>query len=236
MKQRKPLWRIIICVIGLITAGCATTGEQAENEESRPPAPDPIEPINRKIFAFNDRAYQYVFSPIATGYTTIMPDPLEGGIRNFFRNLKFPVRFTNSLLQGKGKRAGIEVQHFFLNTTVGFLGFAHVSEDIAGDAPPEEDLGQTLGVWGFGNGPYLVMPLMGPTTLRDGVGRFGDHYAEPLTYVDNWKVEWGTTGIEFLNDLPVWMNRYEQMKRDAFDPYISLRNAYLANRKREVER
>lgn len=203
---------------------------------------DPLEPINRAIFSFNDAAYTYVLDPIGDGYTTVTPEPVRGGISNFFTNLKFPIRFVNSVLQGKVARAGQETGKFIIDSTAGFFGFFDVSSSIDElNDVPAEDLGQTLAVWGIGDGPYLVLPLLGPSTLRDAAGSFGDSYLHPYEHADEWNDwEWefeaALRATETINGIPENLERYELLKQGALDPYIALREAYMQNRKREINR
>ncbi|MEM7674195.1 MAG: VacJ family lipoprotein [Verrucomicrobiota bacterium] len=217
--------------------------EFADFEDDYVEVSDPLEPVNRAVFAFNDKAYDWVLEPIASGYKKVTPEPVRKGIGNFFENLAFPIRLVNSALQGKFGRAGQETGKFFVNTTVGVFGFIKVSDDIDGLADvPSEDLGQTLGVWGVPNGPYLVIPILGPSTIRDAVGSIGDPYLHPYAWTEHvwddweWEIEWSLQTIELINDSPDLIERYEMIEEIAVDPYISMRDAYFQNRKRETER
>jgi phospholipid-binding lipoprotein MlaA len=194
---------------------------------------DPLEGLNRAIFGFNDFAYRFVLGPIGDGYDTIMPDPAQEGISNFFHNLATPVRGVSSLLQGKIERAHEEVNAFVINSTVGLAGINRPAKES--HEPPAEDLGQTLGTWGFGQGPYLVLPLLGPTTLRDGVGRIGAWFLNPIHYVedDEARLILGITPV--INELPENSERYEELREAAVDPYSALRDAYLKSREHAVE-
>jgi phospholipid-binding lipoprotein MlaA len=164
-----------------------------------------------------------------------MPDPAQSGISNFFENLSMPVRAVSSILQGKGDRAAKEVGAFLLDSTVGIAGIRRPSEDVFGEEIPPEDFGQTLGAWGVSSGPYLVLPLLGPSTLRDFAGDLGDFVLDPVYYVEDWEIRWGARGTEFINALPERIELYEELDDAAVDPYIALRNAYLQNRRRAVE-
>ncbi|MGB0371875.1 MAG: MlaA family lipoprotein [Opitutales bacterium] len=223
--------------------GDASDDEFADFDDGFDEVSDPFEPVNRAVFAFNDKAYEWVLSPVANGYKKVAPEPVREGIGNFFDNLAYPVRMVNSALQGKFERAGQETGKFLVNSTVGILGFVKVSEEIDGLADiPEEDLGQTLGVWGIDNGPYLVLPILGPSTARDLVGRIGDSYLHPYEWTEHvwddweWEFEWSLRTLETVNETPELIDSYERLKDLAVDPYISLRDAYLQNRKREVDR
>ncbi|MDY0132705.1 MAG: VacJ family lipoprotein [Desulforegulaceae bacterium] len=198
---------------------------------------DPIEPVNRAIFNFNDKTYIYVFTPIGKGYEKVTPRFARTGIRNFFSNLHSPLRVVNSLLQGKIKNAGKETGKFFVNTFLGFLGFIDSASSIEGLNPSEEDLGQTLGKWGIGNGPYLVLPFIGPSTLRDTIGMTGEFYINPVYYARdfNSKEKLIRDGTEALNSLPNSMELYKTLKDSALDPYTAAKNAYIQIRDEKVK-
>jgi len=145
------------------------------------PVSDPLEPLNRATFALNHGLYKVLFRPIAKGYTSIMPKPVRQGVDNAFENAKFPIRFVNSSLQGKFKRAGKEVQKFGVNTFAGFGGLIKQSDRIPSLVEvPSEDTGQTLATWAIGHGPFLVLPLFGPSSAREAVGQAGDYALNPV--------------------------------------------------------
>ena len=204
---------------------------------------DPLEPVNRAVFKFNDGLYDYALRPISKGYTRVVPEPARHGIRNFFDNIRFPIRFVNSALQGKFGRAGLETQKFAVNTVAGLGGFIRISDDVpALAAIPREDTGQTLGVWRIGKGPYLVLPVFGPGTARDTAGIVGDYFLNPLNWNlrENiewytWEVETGVTTVGILNTLPDILNTYDAPRKNALDPYIAVRSAYIQYRDAAVK-
>ncbi len=204
---------------------------------------DPFEPVNRAIFSFNDGLYDYVFRPVSKGYTAVVPQPARNGIRNFFDNIKFPIRFVNSTLQGKFKRAGLETGKFAVNTVAGIGGFIRISDDVPALAQiPREDTGQTFGVWRIGKGPYIVLPVFGPGTARDTVGFVGDYFLNPLNWNlrENlewytWEVETGVTVVSVVNSLPDILAAYDAPRKDAIDPYLAVRNAYVQYREAAVK-
>jgi phospholipid-binding lipoprotein MlaA len=204
---------------------------------------DPLEPMNRVIFKFNDGLYGYVFRPISKGYTKVVPSPARTGIRNFFDNIKFPIRFVNSALQGKFKRAGLETGKFAVNTVAGVGGFIRISDDVPALAQiPREDTGQTFGVWRIGKGPYLVLPVFGPGTARDTVGMVGDYFLNPLNWNlrenlewYSWEVATGVTVVSSVNTLPELLSTYDALHKDALDPYIAVRSAYVQYREAAVK-
>jgi len=205
---------------------------------------DPLEPMNRVVFKFNDGLYDYVLRPVSKGYTTVVPTPVRSGIRNFFENIRFPVRFVNSALQGKFARAGLETEKFFVNSVAGLGGFIRISDEVPRLAAiPREDTGQTLGVWRIGSGPYLVLPILGPGTVRDTAGVVGDYFLTPINWNLRENLEWYTwqvhTGVQVVNGvntLPDLLETYDAPRKDAFDPYIAVRSAYIQYREAAVKK
>jgi len=196
---------------------------------------DPIEQGNRDFYAFNDTMYFWLLKPLSRGYGFIIPEELRVAVRNVFYNIRFPVRFINCLLQAKGRKAGYEFGQFFINTTVGFAGLANVAANYPHLQPSKEDLGQTFGVWGIGNGAYLMLPFFGPSSVRDGLGRLGDTFLDPLWWLfdDIW-VSLAIRGGETINDTSLRIGEYEALIEAALDPYIMIRNAYVQNRNKLI--
>ena len=205
---------------------------------------DPLEPFNRTMFRFNNGLYDYVFRPVSKGYVKVTPAPVRVGLGNFFTNLKFPIRFVSTLLQGKLKHAGLEVKKFYVNTVAGLGGFIRISDDVPDIADlPSEDLGQTFGVWGIHNGPYLVLPVLGPGTARDTVGLVGDYFLNPmhwnqLQHVDDYHWWWDTAlqATDTVSSLPELLKLYDEEKKAALDPYLSVRSAYIQYRDASVKK
>jgi phospholipid-binding lipoprotein MlaA len=199
--------------------------------------PDPLERWNRGIFAFNDAVIGHVARPVYRGYGYITPSFMRTGVKNFFHNLAFPVRFTNNLLQGRGKAAGVEMSRFILNTTAGLGGLFDVARRHRPVVDVEdEDLGQTLGVWGVGEGFYIVWPLLGPSTARDSAGTVGDYFLHPLTYVHPWELGLGAKAAGTFNDLDEVLDLYDNLKQAAIEPYSSVRDAYVQYRRAKLTR
>jgi phospholipid-binding lipoprotein MlaA len=217
----------------------ATSGaEVPEVEVER--VSDPLERVNRTTFRFNDTLITHVFRPLSKGYAAVVPRPVRSSISNFFVNLDFPVRFSNNILQGRIVRSQEELWKFLINSTAGIGGLFKVSDHVpALRDVPAEDFGLTLGRWGFGPGPYLVVPVLGPSNFRDSAGYAGDYVLNPLNwyqvrifdhkYISN-AARYALAGSRFTNDLPKTIETYAQMKQSAVDPYIAVRNAYLAYR------
>lgn len=205
------------------------------NEDTGPLVPDPLEGWNRAMYHFNDGLIDYVLRPAHKGYVYITPKPLRTGIRNVFHNLAFPARFVNNLLQGKGMAAGAEMSWFILNTTAGLGGLLDLSPQHPAKVPvDEEDMGQTFGVWGIGEGMYIVWPFLGPSTLRDTAGMGGDYFLDPVTYVEPWELSLGLSAGRAFNDLDNVLDLYDDMKKLAVEPYTALRNGYVQYRRAKV--
>ena len=203
---------------------------------------DPLQPFNRAIFKFNDYIYVNVIRHVANGYAAITPDFIEKGASNFFQNLKYPVRLSGNLLQGRLKGARIETERFLVNTTLGVAGVYKAADHFKRMQPIEpEDIGQALGAWGIGEGPYLVLPLLGPSNLRDLFGVLGDRTVnpldQPLSVIDHWDWKWQFTlgAADFVSGSPALMNLYMQVKENAIDPYSALKTGYTERRRAMVE-
>ncbi len=196
---------------------------------------DPLRPINRFMYNFNDATYLHVIKPVTKGYKKVAPKPARLGLRNFFNNLGAPIRFANCLLQGKGNAAWIEMQRFLVNTSAGFLGFGDPALEKHGLYIVNEDLGQTLATYGVGDGIYLVLPFLGPTTLRDSVGRIGDTLLSPVTYVEPSEAYLGISALRLTNTYSIRGNEYEALKADAIEPYSAMKSAYIQYRTNQIE-
>ena len=207
-------------------------GELAES--SGEAVPDPLEPVNRAFFEFNDKLYFWVLKPVATGYKTVVPEEARVCVRNFFRNLAFPVRFVNNVLQGKFFGAFEETCGFLVNSTVGLGGLADIAAAVDLKRH-EEDLGQTLAVYGSGPAFYINWPFLGPSTLRDTIGTAGDTFLDPLTYLGGDWYAPGARGLNVVNETSLKIGDYESLKKAALDPYVALRDAYYQNRLSKIK-
>ncbi len=196
--------------------------------------PDPLEPINRIMFDINDGAYFWVVKPVTQTYAGVVPEPVRIGIGNFFHNVGTPSRVVNCLLQGKGSAAGTEVHRFAINTTVGVLGFGDPARDQWGLEPAQEDLGQTLAVYGLDEGCYVVWPLLGPSTLRDSLGMLGDQFLNPVRYVEPTELAIGISALRATNQGSLHIGEYEMLKSTAVDPYVAMRAAYVQYRRMQI--
>ena len=191
---------------------------------------DPLEPWNRFWFGFNDVLYRGVFKPINKGYEAVTPVELRSGLRNFFHNLLFPVRFFNCLLQGEFMDAGVEASRFIINTTAGFGGLMNPgarAKPLWSDEPDVIDTAQTFGRWGMGDGFYIVWPVIGPTTVRTSLGWVGDAAINPMAYVSPDWIPWAVSGGRALANMGGILNNYESIRRIAVEPYLAVRGAYV---------
>ena len=197
---------------------------------------DPLEPLNRATFWLNDGVYTIVLRPISKGYEKVLPKPVREGIYNAFENVKFPVRLVNNALQGNFKRAGQETGKFLVNTVIGFGGIVRQSDRFPSLADvPAADTGQTFAKWGIGHGAYIVLPLLGPSSLRDTVGLAGDYVLNPVNWVTilygghAWTIAIPSTNT--LRALPDELGKYDSATKNALDRYLAARSSYIQYRR-----
>jgi phospholipid-binding lipoprotein MlaA len=222
------------------TSGSVDRKDNPENgekgEEEIATIPDPLEPFNRAMFLFNDRVYFWVLKPVAQGYKTVVPEPPRVGVNNFFSNLKFPIRFISSLLQADFSGAATEMGRFAVNTIWGVGGLLDPASSKQLDIPKNEaDLGQTLGVYGLGQGFYIVWPILGPGSARDSIGIVGDYFLYPVSYITPWYDAFAVWAYEEVNDTSLRIGDYEFIKEAAIDPYVALRDGYVQYRQKKIE-
>lgn len=205
-------------------------------EEPRVTIADPFEPINRVFFHINDKLYYWLLKPAASGYAVVVPEPARRGIKNFFKNLTFPVRFVNCIFQGKFEGAGIEVDRFLINSTIGLAGFMDTAANQFNMKEYDEDLGQTLGSYGIGQGFFIFWPVLGPSSATDTIGMVGDAFLEPLYYLDiDTKYDAAVKAFETVNKTSLRLGEYEDFEKAALDPYIAFRDAYVQYRQNEIK-
>lgn len=210
----------LLAVAGLVVLPLAA---QAADE-------DPWEGVNRAVFSFNDTVDTYALKPIAQGYQYVTPQFVEDGVHNVFRNVGDVGNLTNDLLQGKLHAAGVDTSRLIFNTTFGLLGVFDVATRM-GLQRSDEDFGQTLGVWGVGSGPYVVLPLLGPSSLRDAPARFVDGYTTAYPYIDHVPTRNVILGV---NTVDTRASLLSAEKMIAGDKYVFIRNAYLQSREFKV--
>jgi phospholipid-binding lipoprotein MlaA len=212
---------LALALTGLLT-GCATIPSGEGDPRDR------FERTNRAIYRFNDALDRSVAKPVARAYVKVTPAPVRTGFGNFFRNLTFPTVIINDLLQLKMKGFATDTARLLVNTTIGIGGLFDPASQI-GLAAGNEDFGQTLGRWGVPTGPYVVLPLFGPSNVRDAFGLAADQFTDPKNYVKNDYVAWGLTGLSLV-DMRAELLATEGVLDRANDPYAFIRNAYLQRR------
>lgn len=195
---------------------------------------DPLQAYNRVMFAFNERADQYALKPVAKAYRFITPKPVQFVVGNFFSNLGDLWTGFNNLLQGKGKAAASDTARFFVNSTLGFLGFADVATEM-GLEKHNEDFGQTLGWWGVPSGPYFVIPLLGPSTIRDAASRPVDTYGQPYMWQDGHDaLKWSLWTVDKVHTRASLLDAEGALNDAALDKYTLMRDGWLARRRNQV--
>lgn len=226
MKARGGILLWLLMLLPVL-AGCATPGANAD---------DPLEGFNRKVYAFNDKLDRYALKPVAQGYQAITPLPARTGISNFFGNLGDVWTSLNNLLQGKPTDSLSDLGRFALNSTVGILGFFDVATEV-GMEKHDEDFGQTLAVWGVGNGPYLVLPLFGSSTLRDTAAMPVDFLAMDAYstgLVPRVAVRNAISGVKLVNARAQLLGAETTLDEAALDKYVFMRNFFLQKRRSDI--
>ena len=223
LRAKTPLLGLLL---SLTLAACATApDDDAVN--------DPLEPMNRGIFTFNQALDKMLFRPAAELYHALMPPPAQTAVSNALENLGSPLVLVHDLLQGEGERAGTTATRFAINTTVGVLGFGDPATDM-GFPGHKEDFGQTLGAWGGGEGPYLMLPVLGPSNPRDALGKLGDMFIDPMgilaSNTGNADAALGRTAGDGMDTRVEYLDTLDQMERTSIDFYAALRSAYRQRR------
>ncbi len=225
LRRNFPM--VLLVCAGLLNA-CSTVGAErtvADDEN------DPLESFNRGVFVFNERVDEFILKPAARGYDAVLHDDLKAMITNFFSNLFMPTVAVNDLLQGKLKQSGEDAARFIINTTFGFVGLFDAARDF-GLYTNDEDFGQTLAVWGVADGPYLVLPILGPRNLRDGIGWIADQFTYPLNYSDNNSVIWGGRVLNIVDTRARFLPSDKVLEQAAGDDkYLFVREAYRQRRR-----
>jgi phospholipid-binding lipoprotein MlaA len=197
---------------------------------------DPWEKFNEKMFAFNYHFDKWVLKPTAKGYNAVMPGMFQTMIDNAFTNLRMPIRFVNKVLQWKLLDAAKEMGRFLINSTLGVGGLFDVARQEMGLEEQKADFGQTLGIWGIGPGPYLVLPLLPPLTVRDGIGYFVDGSTNPLNYyIPFWPDKFGLSALDAINDRSLNLDLFQGFEEVTVDLYSAVRNGYLQRRDRMIK-
>jgi phospholipid-binding lipoprotein MlaA len=216
--------------------GSALAQAVQESTEAIEEEYDPWEPFNERMFAFNRGLDRWILKPAARAYMYVMPEPFQILIANGFDNINFVPRFVNSLLQGKWGGAGRELSRFLINSTFGIGGLFDPAKDYWGIVKSREDFGQTLGVWGSGPGPYVIVPFMEPLTVRDGIGKFVDGFMDPLSYIVPFI--WSRLGMklgDMLNERALNYDLFQGFEESVIDMYSAVRHGYLQRRKQLIK-
>ncbi len=241
----------VILAAVLFIGGCAGTPEEAEtggwssedqwasSESDLAAAPDesdgdPLETPNRFIFALNEGLDVMVIKPAAATYRFLLPNMVRDSVRNFIRNLESPVILANDVLQGELDRAETTVMRFLINSTAGVLGLFDVAAGW-GYEYHDEDFGQTLGSYGAGEGAYLVLPLLGPSSIRDGAGLVVDSFLDPLTYLVSQEILLARRGVKGIDTRSRHIETVEEIQRDAIDFYARVRSLYRQHRQDAIQ-
>lgn len=230
---------LFVALAGSVLAlGACSTSPTGYSEDGEMAISDPFEGTNRAIFSFNNALDHAVINPVVKGYRTVVPKPARSGLRNFLRNLKSPVLLANQVLQGDVDGAGNVLKRASINTLVGAGGLFDVA-GAEGIPYEQEDFGQTLAVWGVGHGPYIVVPVLGPSSLRDYAGYFVDAYADPLRWylfnIDEEGWYYARMGAEYLDLRESLLDTLEDIERSSIDYYAAVRSIYYQRRQALVE-
>jgi phospholipid-binding lipoprotein MlaA len=218
---------VALFVVAIVATGCAATPGRTVMGEDR------WEDFNRGVYKFNDTVDRATLKPVARGYQKITPGWMRTGIGNFFSNLEYPITIVNQFLQGKAVTGFEDTGRFLINTTLGLAGLFDVATPIGLDAH-DEDFGQTLAVWGLNSGPYLTLPLFGPSTLRDAPSRVVDWFLDPLTHADiAWEAEWGQRALDLVHTRASLLSLDATLER-TYDPYGFIRDAWIQRREFEI--
>ncbi len=230
------LFKNTLCIAAsaLVLAGCASSSLEPQNDGLYgQQIEDPFEEYNRSIFAFNSAFDDVVIHPVIKSYRAVVPEPARKGVSNFLSNLKAPVRLANQILQGDTQGAGDEAVRTVVNTLIGIGGLI----DVAGHEglkQEQEDFGQTLGVWGVGHGPYLVVPIIGPSSLRDYAGYAVDSFADPLRWylfnTDQEGLFYAKAGADYLDLRNSLMDVLQELEASSIDYYAAVRSTYVQRR------
>jgi phospholipid-binding lipoprotein MlaA len=222
---------LALLAIALLVGGCATTSQAdaPPSEKNR----DPFEKVNRGVYKFNDTLDRYALKPVATAYRDYTPKVVQKGVGNFFENLDYPTTIVNQFLQGKFKEGGEDTARFLLNTTLGWGGLIDVASGGTKLPKHDEDSGQTLGRWGVPAGPYLMLPFLGPATVRDTPARIVDDFTQPFRWYDAGSERWLSLGLSFVDRRAQFLPLDKTLEQ-TYDPYAFIRNAYLQRRQYSV--
>ena len=203
--------------------------------KAQPKIKDPLQPMNRAFFHFNDKLYLWIVKPSGKGYSKVVPRPARTCVARLFENVKYPIRFVNNLLQAKFKAAGLETGRFVVNSTVGVGGLFDPAKHWKIEAHPA-DFDQTLGFYGLGSGIYFDWPVFGPSAARGTAGLGADGMLSPWTYIGGVGVTLGVPAYRELNSASLHHGEYDSFKKATLDPYVAMRSAYYESRAEAVQK
>ena len=226
---------ISVACAGMLLAGCATAPppEDKEAVAAFKQANDPYEPFNRAMLDFNLALDKAVLRPVTSAYIEVVPDPLQTNVHNFLQNLRGPVIFANDLFQGEFDRAGSTLLRFAMNSTIGILGINDFAAE-AGIEKHDEDFGQTLATWEVESGPYLVLPIFGPSNPRDGVGLLADMLIDPFTWFTPFEFRMGRTVGTAVDKRARNFDQINDLEKNSLDFYSAVRSLYRQKRRDEI--
>jgi phospholipid-binding lipoprotein MlaA len=197
---------------------------------------DPIEPVNRVMFDFNDKVYFVAMKPFYGAYNSVLPEEVRTAGRNFFDNLAMPVRFVSCFIQIRPKCAGVELARFGINSTIGMAGlFDMAAKEPFIMKPQDADIGLAFGHYGIGEGLYLVLPFLGPSSLRDTAGMVADSYLTPTSYLVPFYVPISISAANMVNRGSLQYTEYEELKKASIDPYVAMKDAYIQYRRGKIK-
>ena len=225
---RRVALLVVVVATGLVT-GCATTRSAIDSVKTASQEQDPFEPVNRVIYTVNDKVDRAVFKPIAQGYEKVLPVQVRSCVANVFGNIADVPASLNNFLQGKIKDGGSDLCRVGVNTTVGILGCFDIATKW-GFEKHNEDFGQTLGVWGVPSGPYVVLPLFGPSTVRDGLALLVDSQLDPTRRINDIPWRNSSYGVRLIDKRAQALDTTNFIDNAALDPYLFVRDAYLSRR------
>jgi phospholipid-binding lipoprotein MlaA len=238
VRLRLSLLAALLALTPLL--GCATkppaSDKQAlaDYEETN----DPLEPTNRVLYAVNNGIDNVILRPAAIAYRDVVPEPLRTGIHNVLTNLNTPVQLSNDVLQAKPRRAGDTTMRFLINSTIGLAGFFDVATKL-GYPDHSTDFGITLAIWGLPEGPFLFLPVLGPSNPRDAIGRGVDYVGDPFTWVGQGAavtaLDWSRFTFNVLDQRERVLGAIDSIKRTALDPYATFRSLYRQHRQAQIE-
>jgi phospholipid-binding lipoprotein MlaA len=232
LRKRTAASGGLLVALAIAAAGCASSPAGKEDDAAVRAEYDPLEPLNRSLYTLNDVVDRYTLKPIARGYKAVVPEFARRGVTNFSRNLTTPRSAINNFLQGKPRRGLSDLGRFLLNSTFGLAGLIDIAS-AEGIPEYDEDFGQTLAVWGLPEGPYVFIPILGPNTLLDAVSIPVDIYSDPLIHYDNSSVRDKLYVLRTI-DLRMRLLAAEGLLEDSKDPYLTVRESYLQNRRFQV--